>query len=541
MSQGYQIKIETQNNDAARQLLNGTGLLDMLRDSIKDVQSKFAHSSFMPSDSPFYVLKKSDFDINDPIVERFFQHGTLEKVVAMNNEELTKVANDLSNFKRKIIATSLRHAFNSLKNMTDADDAAVKLERIASKTETKSSGYWQINALENIDKALKVSNISEAKSLKFARELVLTGNSDYIKSASTLIKTVFDKNAPSKNIKVAYTSLSTQDNEPYLLCPKGNFQGRGAVPMEISKCRDNCIDSRVSKDGVVSCAYQEWLESSFEPQNKVLARLDKVRHPDNEENSLNLKDGERSKKLSEGEFGYEFRLDRNDRGSNAVRYKQDHTKSIETQISQNKPVAWGHQQNDNSSKRSKKAQSESGTKVITDQLESKRTNDVGLTAVESLLRKLNNIDSGHDSTREELLANDGLQAHRGEMKESYSRQLNEEFDEDPINYRDEINKDKQSPSESISNLLNKTANKKEPSKEEILEGSRKNIKTEDSKEEQLAEKRVKKFSDESIEKLLDSDEDWGHQFSEKDIEHFASMLGLDSLLEDGRNSYKLEP
>lgn len=71
---------------------------------------------------------------------------------------------------------------------------------------------------------------------------------------------MFDDLTPTENRRVAYTSLSTQNNEPYLLCPKGNFQGKGAVPMEISKCRDNCIDSRVGKDGSVSCAYQDWLK-----------------------------------------------------------------------------------------------------------------------------------------------------------------------------------------------------------------------------------------------------------------------------------------
>jgi hypothetical protein len=538
MSQGYQIKIHTDNAEAAKKLM-GTGLLEMLRQSISDLSSKFTHSSFMPADSPFFVLKKSDFDIGDPIIDEFFKSGNLEKVVAMNANELTKLSNNLDNFRKKIIATNLRSAFNSLKNMTDKNDDAVKLERIASKLVKKSSGACQIEALNNIDNALRVAYANEAKSLSFARELILSGNFEYIKSASSLIKTVFDSNIPAKNIKVAYTSLSTQDDMPYLLCPKGNFQGKGPVPMEVTKCRENCIDSRVAKDGTVSCAYQAWLESSFEPQNKVLARLDSSRHPDNEENSLNLKDGERSKKLSEGEFGYEFRLDRSDRGSNALRYKQDHTKSFEAQNSENKAVQWGHQQNDTPVKKTRKAQSDSD-RVVNDQLESERNNDPGLSAIESLLRKLNN-PAKFDKTREEMLATDGLQAHRGEMKESYSEQTNSKFDESPMNYRDELNTDKPETSESVSQALNKTANKKEPSKEEILEGSRKNIVTQDTKEEQLADRRTKKFSDEAIEKLLDSDEDWGHEFSEKDLEHFASQLGLDSLLEDGRNSYKLEP
>ena len=538
MSQGYQIKIHTDNAEATKKLM-GTGLLEMLRESIKDLSSKFTHSSFMPADSPFFVLKKSDFEIGDPIIDEFFKSGNLEKVVAMNANELTKLSNNLDNFRNKIIATNLRSAFNSLKNMTDANDDAVKLERIASKLDKKSSGACQIEALNNIDNALRVAYANEAKSLSFARELILSGNFEYIKSASSLIKTVFDSNMPAKNIKVAYTSLSTQDDMPYLLCPKGNFQEKGPVPMEVTKCRENCIDSRVAKDGTVSCAYQAWLDSSFEPQNKVLARLDSSRHPDNEENSLNLKDGERSKKLSEGEFGYEFRLDRSDRGSNALRYKQDHTKSFEAQNSENKAVQWGHQQNDTPVKKTRKAQSDSD-RVVNDQLESERNNDPGLSAIELLLRKLNN-PAEFDKTREEMLANDGLQAHRGEMKESYSEQTNSKFDESPMNYRDELNSDKPETSESVSQALNKTANKKEPSKEEILEGSRKNIVTQDTKEEQLADRRTKKFSDEAIEALLDSDEDWGQQFSEEDLEHFASELGLDSRLEDGRNSYKLEP
>jgi hypothetical protein len=538
MSQGYQIKIHTDNAEAAKKLM-GTGLLEMLRQSISDLSSKFTHSSFMPADSPFFVLKKSDFDIGDPIIDEFFKSGNLEKVVAMNANELTKLSNNLDNFRKKIIATNLRSAFNSLKNMTDKNDDAVKLERIASKLVKKSSGACQIEALNNIDNALRVAYANEAKSLSFARELILSGNFEYIKSASSLIKTVFDSNIPAKNIKVAYTSLSTQDDMPYLLCPKGNFQGNGPVPMEVTKCRENCIDSRVAKDGTVSCAYQAWLDSSFEPQNKVLARLDSSRHPDNEENSLNLKDGERSKKLSEGEFGYEFRLDRSDRGSNALRYKQDHTKSFEAQNSENKAVQWGHQQNDTPVKKTRKAQSDSD-RVVNDQLESERNNDPGLSAIELLLRKLNN-PAKFDKTREEMLATDGLQAHRGEMKESYSEQTNSKFDESPMNYRDELNTDKPETSESVSQALNKTANKKEPSKEEILEGSRKNIVTQDTKEEQLADRRTKKFSDEAIEALLDSDEDWGQQFSEEDLKHFASELGLDSRLEDGRNSYKLEP
>ena len=102
MSQGYQIKIHTDNAEATKKLM-GTGLLEMLRESIKDLSSKFTHSSFMPADSPFFVLKKSDFEIGDPIIDEFFKSGNLEKVVAMNANELTKLSNNLDNFRNKII------------------------------------------------------------------------------------------------------------------------------------------------------------------------------------------------------------------------------------------------------------------------------------------------------------------------------------------------------------------------------------------------------------------------------------------------------
>jgi hypothetical protein len=54
-----------------------------------------------------------------------------------------------------------------------------------------------------------------------------------------------------------------------------------------------------------------------------------------------------------------------------------------------------------------------------------------------------------------------------------------------------------------------------------------------TREEELEKHRVGKFSDESIEALLE-DADYGHQFSDDDLKTFASDMGLDYLLEDLR-------
>jgi len=59
---------------------------------------------------------------------------------------------------------------------------------------------------------------------------------------------------------------------------------------------------------------------------------------------------------------------------------------------------------------------------------------------------------------------------------------------------------------------------------------------------QLKEKRTYK-SDKDIDKTIQAlleDEDY-QQFSDEDLKDFASELGLDSYLQDKRNTYKLEP
>ena len=140
---------------------------------------------------------------------------------------------------------------------------------------------------------------------------------------------------PKENRRVAYTTLFTQANEPFLLCPKGKFQGfKSPIPMEISKCRENCIDSRVDKSGHVTCAYQDWLKVAFQSHDEVMARLDVHKHPDNEANALELKEGERSKKLTEGEIGFEARFDNSDRGANKIRDKHNLSDSMEKQLSE---------------------------------------------------------------------------------------------------------------------------------------------------------------------------------------------------------------
>lgn len=545
MSDKYKIKIHSHNPEVAEKLINGTGLFHMLHDTINGLGKQLNENRFMPADSPFFALTKSDFDIDDPIVSKFFGNGGLDnavKIIKLQPSEahgkMVECYNSLYSFRTASVANNLRKAYNALQNAIDSTNDAVRLERIANKIQQKSSGYWQIETLNAIDESLKLSNASETKALSYARDLVLSGDKDFYKTASKLVKSIFAEAYPKANTRVAYTTLGTQDNEPFLMCPKGIYQGKHTVPMEVSKCRENCIDSRVSKDGVVTCAYQDWLNASFEPHAKVMARLDVHRNPDNDLNPMEIAEGERGHKLKDTDFGYEARFDNSDRGANKQRNKQNLTESREKQLEDLKSNSYGHTREDEPRKRPKQAQTNS-TKVIEDQLP--RTQQKGDHFLEALLNKLNRKESVTDEVRENQLDDKSLYSRKGEMEESYSSQL-ESRKQENIDYKSELNKDKDEPTDSIAHMLNKTANTKDTTLNGELEESRRNIKTDDTKEMQLKEKRtINKDADidKNIQSLLDEDDDY-HQFSDEDLKHFAHELGLDSYLEDSRTDNDIE-
>jgi Rps23 Pro-64 3,4-dihydroxylase Tpa1-like proline 4-hydroxylase len=185
--------------------------------------------------------------------------------------------------------------------------------------------------------------------------------------------------------------------------------------------------------------------------------------------------------------------------------------------------------------RPKQAQSDS-LKTIDSQLP--RKEQKGTEYLEALLRKLNNQESVTDEVLEDQLDSDGLYTHRGEMEESYADQLNVNG-KDPINYRDELNKDKAEPKESIIQQLDKTASKKELNQEQILGETRKKNIVDVPMDKQLEDTRQNKKITVNIETLLnDEDEDsFGHQFSDDDLKKFANELGLDYVMESKREEY----
>lgn len=534
MEKGYTIKstFESDNADTIKKFLDnksetpkigGNGLHEMLKGLIHGLDQKSTRL-----DNPFTVLDDQDFDIKDPVVLDFVESFGPKKVVevmALPKQEAHAV---LCNLEKRMVNIrlsnerhTLRYAYMALQNFIDKSNEAAKLERVAYKNTEKSSGYWQIQSVEALDKLYAFADTNEKLNfIKKARKCILSNDKNASTAIAKSLHSWYSYITPKENRRVAYTSLSTQQNEPYLLCPKGKFQGKGPVPMEISKCRDNCIDSRVSKDGSVSCAYQDWLKVAFQTHDQVMSRLDVHRSDDNDQN-LNLAEGERSKKLTELEKTIEQRFDESDRGANKVRGKDPIQKSRETQLSEMKSVQYGHQGDDKPVKHPKQAQS-NPNKVVNDQLSPMRKNQEGLDYLEALLRRLNNKESDVENPRETQLDDAGLYSRKGEM-DSYPEQL-ENRKSDEVYVSEEINKNAEDGSDdSISHLLNKKIAKKssdDKNRDQMLEERRTNTKN----------PKV------NIESLLsdNDDEDWGHQFSEKDLQEFAKELGLDYRLESKR-------
>ena len=501
--------------------LNGVSITRIFEDIIEELQQN--KGRFNPKEMLSYVDEDNLCD--DGVTQEFRKDGGPEEVIHIislpGNMAFPTLASRLRKYKT-ILASDLRNnyrfSYMALQNFLDKNNDAAKLERVASKNDDKSAGYWQIKSLESLDKLSSLVDNIERITIANLRSNILSGDRKELLYAKDYVKACYEALTPKETRRLAYTSLSTQDNEPYLMCPKGKYVFGKPVAMEVSKCRFNCIDSRVAEDGSVTCAYQDWLKVAFISHDETFARLDVHRSSDNDTN-INLSEGQRSKDVTDADNTYEMMFDKSTQGANSMRDKSNYDDSIQSQLSSMKPSQYGHTEEKKS--RNTKTSQTDHNKVIDQQLP--RTNSTSVLTLEELLRNINNTESDTDTVTEELLQNADMMGHRGEMEVSYAHQLADN-DSDYKHISSEINdKAEDGDDMTVSQHLNKTAKKveKDLSFDSHLEDSRTNSESD---------------LDKTIEQLLsDTDEDsWGHQFSEEDLKHFASELGLDSLLEESR-------
>jgi hypothetical protein len=511
-------KLHSHNPKVVEKLIGGSGVLDM----INDVMSNMAKAPSM--ETPFHLLNNSDFDHADPIVDKFMNMGGPKHVIKIFkidspddiSEAMHHLASTLQETRLALVRKELRNIFASLQSALDIDNKAVKLERTASKMQISSRGFHQGESLCGVESLLKIANKKEMDALVDVEKMISAGGYIFLSRAAEIVKNMYESYSTPRNTRVAYTTLATQEGEPFLMCPKGIYVNGQAVPMETSKCRHNCIDSRLEKDGSVSCNYQTWIKQSFQSHDVVMGRLDTTRHPDNEANLLNIEEGKRMR--HEDEVGYERLFEESDLESAKLRKKNvNQTDNREKQLSEMKAVQYGHSVDDKKLNQHVKLSQTNHNKVIEDQLPNRA--EVKKSLFDRLVDKYNNKTSSTEVIETNLEENAGLYDQKGDPEDSTTHMVND-MKEKSVHVIKEINDNAGDGSEeSISHTLNKTAKKNDDMK---------------SFDSHLEEKRTNEDIDKNIETLLGEDADWGHQFADEDLKHFASELGLDYILEQSR-------
>jgi hypothetical protein len=508
-------KLHSHNPKVVEKLIGGGGVLNMLNDVLGNLPKM---------ETPFHMLGNNDFDHSDPIVEKFMDMGGPKHVVKIfkinSPNDISKamqhLASSLNETRLALVRTELRKIFASLQSALDINNEAVKLERTASKIKTSSRGFHQGEALSGVEYLTKIANNKELETLVDVEKMICAGGYVFMSRAAEIVKNMYESYSTPRNTRVAYTTLATQDGEPFLMCPKGIYINGQAVPMETSKCRENCIDSRKERDGSVSCNYQAWIKQSFQTHDVVMGRLDTTRHPDNEANLLNIEEGKR--KRHDDEVGYERLFEESDLEAAKLRKKDvNQTDNREKQLSDLKAVQYGHSVDDKKLNQHVKLSQTNHFKTIEDQLPNRE--EVKKSLFDRLVDKYNNKVAETEDIESNLADNAGLYDQKGDQEDSTIHMINE-MKENPKHIIKEINDEAGDGSEdSVSHILNKTAKKKD------------DLKSFDS---HLEEKRTGEDIDKNIEALLGEDAEWGHQFADEDLKHFADELGLDYILEKSR-------
>lgn len=214
-------------SDPGFPLIGGGGLLRLLEEFIP-LLGGLGEGEEADEINPFESLDDSDFDPHDAVIEQFKNDlggcGGVVKIVRMQGpdaiEKLSEVTDQLRHIRTAQNLQRMREVFSSIH--------AAK----------QGQGRGQLVAVALLQRlASDATTAAEQRTLLKAREAVLAGEHDQLDAAAFRVQKLFAATLPSKPTRLAYTSLSTQDGEGYLLCPKAKKQLGHAVPMELSKCQ----------------------------------------------------------------------------------------------------------------------------------------------------------------------------------------------------------------------------------------------------------------------------------------------------------------
>lgn len=278
-------------------------------------------------------LNDDDFDDTDEVVQDFKNQGGVNKVIKIvlnkpldeAKKEIETIANSLEEKRKYAFKKALRKAYYA-----------------ANKIANKQSTDFRTTAMLINTAATYADNEQDTQNLLKSFDSILSSNENHYAGAVYRLKTLYANTMPKNNIRVAYTNLGTQEGEPYQLCPKAAYQLGYQIPMPVSTCRDNCIDSRVMRDGRISCAYRDWVTVVADNQKALNNRLDVHRVNDDDVSYINIEAGERnapiSKKVQQTLKTTETRL--NEKTRDKVKIPNISTESRLEKLS---PVNFGHQ------------------------------------------------------------------------------------------------------------------------------------------------------------------------------------------------------
>ncbi len=117
----------------------------------------------------------------------------------------------------------------------------------------------------------------------------------FFRSAAERIKAAYRAMVDGGMSRSAYYEVRkapAEETEDYNPCPK--FRSSGVeVPVEMSFCRDYCIEGKQQPDGKVECKFSKWLEKVADSHQKAMSRLDEQKNPVNDHMQLRLPDGQK--------------------------------------------------------------------------------------------------------------------------------------------------------------------------------------------------------------------------------------------------------
>lgn len=312
-------EIKPEEENCCSEKIKGGGLLGLLQSIVPML---FELKNNIPSpeaENPFEVLEDDDFDSNDEVVKEFKDKmggvkGVVKIVALKTPEAVDHFAEVFANMHAIRTAAKIKTLRETYANIHSAKQG-------------KATARSQVQAVDRLNKlASDASSQEECRTLLAAKNAVLKGSEELFDAAAYRVKEVFSSYVPTANIRLAYyNSEDKQEEEPCIMCPKARYQLGSARPMEISKCRNNCIDSRTTSDGKIACAYNEWLKVA-DSQGAVNERLEVHRNPENENNLLTLASNEKSKPAKDEDKTWEERLEAEKKRT------EPNDDSIETQL-----------------------------------------------------------------------------------------------------------------------------------------------------------------------------------------------------------------